>query len=478
MWNQPLVDPTTNEAYPWDTRVLRCTGGYDTSVCNAAVSDVQNRLFCPITKPMRWMPTMQIPLPLSRPADTPGFPDDPAWNESWSWTLSTSERESSVRRRANFSRASPFLYVTQPGGDAAQAEQLVRRMVYSEASASALGGLVTSTAASLARSVATNASVYDATLATPLARFASNVSGPIGDVARMPETLALYPGLSTLLLGTSSSQQRGQMQRNGAFGRPLKYMHANCSELPPAIRGNLSATLGRALGNVDVSCVSMPGVEAANMSALHAVLYSGYGKGAPGELGGNSTLAGYPFALDLRDSNASAARLAATLLYNSTLVFDFSFPLSTFYRVNAPLNRLAAAFTDMATRTPQGAPPRLALRYVRDMPTQGLAIRLDIGLLLGPLFYTWLSQMLLPVIVGLLVYEKEKNLRTMMKLQGLGDVAYVVVNYCYYFVLYFVFMLLIYVYGAALGYGTNSLPMFTRSQPGVIVRARVVDIAA
>ena len=38
-----------------------------------------------------------------------------------------------------------------------------------------------------------------------------------------------------------------------------------------------------------------------------------------------------------------------------------------------------------------------------------------------------------------------------------------------YLVLYFVFMLLIYVYGAALGYGTNSLPMFTRSQPGVIV---------
>ena len=153
VWNQPLVDPNTNEAYPWDTRVLRCTGGYDTSVCNAGVSDVQNRLFCPITKPMRWLPVMQVPLPLSRPADTPGFPDDPAWNESWSWTFSTSERESSVRRRANFSRASPFLYITQPGGDAAQAAQLVRRMMYSEASAAALGGLVTSVAASLASSV-------------------------------------------------------------------------------------------------------------------------------------------------------------------------------------------------------------------------------------------------------------------------------------------------------------------------------------
>jgi ABC-type transport system involved in cytochrome c biogenesis ATPase subunit len=77
--------------------------------------------------------------------------------------------------------------------------------------------------------------------------------------------------------------------------------------------------------------------------------------------------------------------------------------------------------------------------------------------------------MLLPVIVGLLVYEKEKNLRTMMRIQGLGDGAYILVNYMYYFLLYFVFMLLIYFYGFVLGAGTNSLSMWTRSQAGVVV---------
>jgi ABC-type transport system involved in cytochrome c biogenesis ATPase subunit len=475
VWNQPLVDPTTGEAYPWDTRVLSCSGGYDFSVCGAAVSDVQNRLFCPITKPMRWLPVVQTPLPLSRPADTPGYPDDPAWNESWSWTLSSSERESSVRRRANFSRASPFLYVSSAaGGDAAaaQAAQLARRLTFSEASSAALSGLVSQLATSLARSLAANASVYDATLATPLARFAADPAGPIGDAARVTEALALYPGLSPLLLGTSSSQQRGQMQRNDAFSaRPLKYAHANCSVLPRELRGNLSATLGRVLGNVDVSCVSMPGVPVASLDALHAALFAGYGKGAtPRDVGGSpSPLANYPFAVDFGATNVSSKQLDLTLLYNSTPVFDLaSYALSTFHRTNAPLNRLANAFAEMLLRAAPGA-PRLALRYVRDMPTQGLQIRLDVGLLLGPLFYTWLSQMLLPVIVSLLVYEKEKNLRTMMKLQGLGDVAYVAVNYAYYFLLYFVYMLLIYLYGTVLGFGTNSLPMWTRSQPGVIV---------
>lgn len=62
--------------------------------------------------------------------------------------------------------------------------------------------------------------------------------------------------------------------------------------------------------------------------------------------------------------------------------------------------------------------------HLRDMPKDGSQLSLDFSSLLGPLFYTWLSQMLLPVMVGLLVYEKEKNLRVMMKMQGLADPSY------------------------------------------------------
>lgn len=49
---------------------------------------------------------------------------------------------------------------------------------------------------------------------------------------------------------------------------------------------------------------------------------------------------------------------------------------------------------------------RLRLLFLRDMPKPSSALRIDFAAFLGPLFYSWLSQMLLPVIVSLLVHEK------------------------------------------------------------------------
>lgn len=102
--------------------------------------------------------------------------------------------------------------------------------------------------------------------------------------------------------------------------------------------------------------------------------------------------------------------------------------------------------------------------FLRDQPKDGTALAVDFSSFLGPLFYTWLSQMLLPVMVGLLVYEKEKNLRSMMKMQGLGDASYWIINYAYYFVIHFCFQLLVWLFGAALG-----ISMFLLTTPGVIV---------
>jgi len=108
--------------------------------------------------------------------------------------------------------------------------------------------------------------------------------------------------------------------------------------------------------------------------------------------------------------------------------------------------------------------PAMRLKYLRDMPKAGSQLSLDFASLLGPLFYTWLSQLLLPVMTGMLVYEKERNLRTMMKMQGLGNGAYWLINYAYYFVLHLVFMLLIWFFGAVL-----SIKLFTLSQGSIII---------
>ena len=58
---------------------------------------------------------------------------------------------------------------------------------------------------------------------------------------------------------------------------------------------------------------------------------------------------------------------------------------------------------------------------VRDMPKAESSLQLDFSSLLGPLFFEWLMQLLLPVFVFTLVHEKEHSLRVMMKMQGLPD---------------------------------------------------------
>lgn len=55
------------------------------------------------------------------------------------------------------------------------------------------------------------------------------------------------------------------------------------------------------------------------------------------------------------------------------------------------------------------------------MPRPATRLELDFSSLLGPLFFMWLMQLLLPVNVYALVHEKECGLRMMMRLQGLSD---------------------------------------------------------
>jgi ABC-type Na+ transport system ATPase subunit NatA len=490
VWAPQLVDPRPNwtEAYPWDTRVLTCTGGYDASRCGAAYSEARNRVFCGITAPARWAPTVQVPNPPWRPSPAAHatLPDETGWNESWAWQLSGSAtRDTTARRRANASRAAPFLYTGNSVGDALH-DALTRRLTFAPASAAALAAVVDAQLASLAASAARNASPAEALLATPLAAFAADVRGPVGDVARVAEVVPMLP-LAPLLLGTAAAAPRGGLQREDGFaGRPLKVLLADCgAELAPSTRSNLSAALGRLLGNVDVACVSLPGARMADAGALHAALFAGYGRAG----GGGAPIAAYPFAIDFRDTRASSAapRLALTLLYNGTLVFPDAPPLlggvgggstsataaAPFWRAHAPLNRVANAFLDALLRDDaardDAAAPRATLRYIRDMPTRGAVVRLDVGVLLGPLFYTWLSQLLLPVMVGTLVAEKERQLRTMMRLHGLGDAAYLAVNYVYYLALQLAFLLLVYAFGAALSAAAGALPLWTRSAPGVVV---------
>ena len=107
---------------------------------------------------------------------------------------------------------------------------------------------------------------------------------------------------------------------------------------------------------------------------------------------------------------------------------------------------------------PNAAPPLLG---VQEAPKPASAMHVDFSSMLGPLFFTWVVQMLLPIFLMQLVYEKEHRLRMMMKMHGLGDGAYWLVTYAWFALLYVVYMAVFVAFGSAIG-----LTMFTSNSLG------------
>lgn len=66
-----------------------------------------------------------------------------------------------------------------------------------------------------------------------------------------------------------------------------------------------------------------------------------------------------------------------------------------------------------------------------------------------------------------LVYEKERRLRMMMKMHGLGDAAYWLVMYSWFLLLYIAYMAIFVAFGSIVG-----LNMFRRNSYGAHTHAR------
>eukprot|EP01023_Acetabularia_acetabulum_P005392 TRINITY_DN12195_c0_g1_i1.p1 TRINITY_DN12195_c0_g1~~TRINITY_DN12195_c0_g1_i1.p1 ORF type:complete len:655 (+),score=81.99 TRINITY_DN12195_c0_g1_i1:604-2568(+) len=85
---------------------------------------------------------------------------------------------------------------------------------------------------------------------------------------------------------------------------------------------------------------------------------------------------------------------------------------------------------------------------IMDMPTRGFELKLEISSFLGALFYLWLIQLVVPVMLYQVVYEKEKKLRMMMNMHGLGEAVYWFVNYIWYLTLYCAYMIVLLIFGS------------------------------
>ena len=104
------------------------------------------------------------------------------------------------------------------------------------------------------------------------------------------------------------------------------------------------------------------------------------------------------------------------------------------------------------------------LNGTKFFPTQEESTDFDIATLMGSFFYMLILQQLLPVFLQTLVYEKEQRLREYMKMMGLSMTIYWIVNYMFFFMLYFVLVLFLSVFGYLMQFR-----VFTINDPGVYI---------
>lgn len=193
-----------------------------------------------------------------------------------------------------------------------------------------------------------------------------------------------------------------------------------------------------------VSPLQMEIVKMNSTEQINEYLYCGYKEA---RCDSRSDTNAYTNALDFTGTDFENGKYSMTFWYNSTGRFPANGNAPTnIVRVQAIMNAATNAFL----RNSGGPNIQTKLVGVMQMPKPASTLRLDIASLVGTLFYTWLLQLLLPVMLSTLVSEKEGRLRNMMKMHGLGDTAYWSIQYIWYFIINTVYVWILIGIGTAI----------------------------
>ncbi|KAI3974934.1 hypothetical protein MKX01_005045 [Papaver californicum] len=229
-------------------------------------------------------------------------------------------------------------------------------------------------------------------------------------------------------LAGSDTYTRGTNFIEPAFfsHRPLYIFQANCTNfstksVPIDIA---STTISQA-----VKCVQGSTLWRNSSSSVNEELYNGYRQSNP-ERKINEIVAAYDFL------NSNDNIFNVSIWYNSTYTNATRSRVYGMARVLRSVNLASNAYLQQL----KGSGVKMLLDFVKEMPKQGSILKLDFSTLLGALFFSWVVLQLFPVILTSLVYEKQQNLRIMMKMHGLGDGPYWVISYVYFLLLSVVYM--------------------------------------
>ncbi|KAA8542403.1 hypothetical protein F0562_023461 [Nyssa sinensis] len=192
--------------------------------------------------------------------------------------------------------------------------------------------------------------------------------------------------------------------------------------------------------DLDVRCVQGLHLWRNSSSEINDELYKGFRKGnSEGKI--NEIIAAYDFL------NSNRNNFNVSIWYNSTYKNDTGNGPLALMRIPRSVNLASNAFLQSFL----GAPTQMLFEFVKEMPKPETQLRLDLSSLLGPLFFTWVILQLFPVVLTSLVYEKQQNLRIMMKMHGLGDGPYWMISYTYFLFISSIYMLCFVVFGSVIG---------------------------
>jgi hypothetical protein len=288
------------------------------------------------------------------------------------------------------------------------------------------------------------------------------------NVSNPPETAAMLNRQLRGLLGEQSGEAQQQAAAVatsasasplGAAASPLALVTAlklNCTDVAEAVFattdelqrrlycGYRNARCQEFSGGLGLGLVPAAATAAADADAdaSPAAAARKTRRGAPPQQGQDNEVAA---AFDWRAT--SAASFEVDVYYNDTYGIPKGQAPTVYQRVPQALNLAVNAWL----RRHLGPGYSAELVAVMETPKAGTSLQLDFSSLLGPLFYTWVAQMLLPVFLMQLVYEKERRLRMMMKMHGLGDGAYWLVTYLWFLALYVLYMAVFVAFGSAIG---------------------------
>lgn len=304
-----------------------------------------------------------------------------------------------------------------------------------------------------------------ASVASLLTEFLSNYSIVLGTSAATSVTNYIEPAFvadAGFSSATRNSVGMGTVQYKPSTDvRPLYYMSDNCTALGTLDRqliGNLSCALERQI-RIPMECTTVVPMWMPDRRAQDTNVFCGWRESGCQVINGteqpakiissqaDQALQEYPSMLyDWEDTNKEGLRL--TVAVNNSHDWAANGMAPTNQRWSKPLEMAANSYLRYLMNDTSYS---ISLVGFKGFPYPGGELRIDLASLLGPLFFMWLMQLLLPVYVAQLVSEKEGQLRSMMTMQGLGTPAYYIVNYVWQMLLYIVFMAIFWGFGAAIG---------------------------